>query len=98
MDPQTLKYAKSDEWVHVDAGVATIGITDFAVKALTDLVYIDLPAPGKKVSAGQPFGVLGRLAFVPEYFARNSATSRACFPTTMFWGMIAPEKPPLRIA
>src|SRR5436189_1973160 len=58
MDPQTLKYAKSDEWVHVDAGVATIGITDFAVKALTDLVYIDLPAPGKKVSAGQPFGVV----------------------------------------
>jgi glycine cleavage system H protein len=58
MDPKTLKYAKSDEWVHVDAGVATIGITDFAVKALTDLVYIDLPAAGKKVSAGQPFGVV----------------------------------------
>lgn len=58
MDPQTLKYAKSDEWVHIDGDVATIGITDFAVKALTDLVYIDLPARGKKVSAGQPFGVV----------------------------------------
>ena len=58
MDPQTLKYAKSDEWVHIDGDVATIGITDCAVKALTDLVYIDLPAPGKKLTAGQPFGVV----------------------------------------
>ena len=58
MDPQTLKYAKSDEWVHIDGDVATIGITDFAVKALTDLVYIDLPAAGKKLTAGQPFGVV----------------------------------------
>ena len=58
MNLQTLKYAKSDEWVHVDGDVATIGITDFAVKALTDLVYIDLLAPGKKLNAGQPFGVV----------------------------------------
>src|SRR5258708_12499810 len=58
MDPHTLKYAKSDEWVHVEGDLATLGITDFAVKALTDLVYIDLPAPGKRLSAGQPFGVV----------------------------------------
>jgi len=58
MDPQSLKYAKTDEWVHVDGDVATIGITDFAVKALTDLVYIDLPGAGKKLRAGEPFGVV----------------------------------------
>src|SRR5580693_6619886 len=58
MDLKTLKYAKSDEWVHLDGDVATIGITDFAVKALTDLVYIDLPVPGKKLTSGQPFGVV----------------------------------------
>lgn len=58
MDPTTLKYAKSDEWVHLDGEVATIGITDFAVKALTDLVYIDLPAVGRKLKAGEPFGVV----------------------------------------
>ena len=58
MDPQTLKYAKSDEWVHVANNVATVGITDFAVKALTDLVYIDLPKPGKMLKAGEPFGVV----------------------------------------
>lgn len=58
MDPATLKYAKTDEWVRLDGDIATIGITDFAVKALTDLVFIDLPAVGKKVKAGEPFGVV----------------------------------------
>jgi glycine cleavage system H protein len=53
MDPNTLKYAKSDEWVALVGDLATIGITDFAVKALTDLVYIDLPAVGKKLKAGE---------------------------------------------
>ena len=58
MDPKTLKYAKSDEWVSLEGDIATIGITDFAVQALTDLVYIDLPAVGRKLQAGQPFGVV----------------------------------------
>ena len=58
MDPKTLKYARTDEWVSLDGGIATIGITDFAVKALTDLVYIDLPAAGRKLKAGEPFGVV----------------------------------------
>jgi glycine cleavage system H protein len=58
MDPQTLRYAKSDEWVFLAGDVATVGISDFAVKALTDLVYIDLPKPGKQVKAGEPFGVV----------------------------------------
>lgn len=58
MDPQTLKFAKTDEWVSLAGDVATIGISDFAVTALTDLVYIDLPAKGKKVEAGKAFGVV----------------------------------------
>ena len=59
IDPKkTLKYAKSDEWLALEGDVATIGITDFAVKALTDLVYIDLPPVGKKLKAGEPFGVV----------------------------------------
>lgn len=58
MDLNNLKFAKSDEWVSIAGDVATIGITDFAVKALTDLVYIDLPAVGKKLKAGEPFGVV----------------------------------------
>jgi glycine cleavage system H protein len=57
--PETLLYAKTHEWVSVaDEGgqkIATLGISAFAIEALTDLVYIDLPAVGKSVEAGQPF-------------------------------------------
>jgi len=58
MDPKTVKYARTDEWISVEGDIATIGISDFAVNALTDLVFIDLPAKGKKVEAGKPFGVV----------------------------------------
>lgn len=57
-NPNSLKYAKSDEWVSLNGNVATVGISDFAVKALTDLVYIDLPKPGKQLKAGESFGVV----------------------------------------
>ena len=59
MNPADLLYAKTHEWVAVSeentTQVATLGITAFAVEALTDLVYIDLPAVGKTVEAEQPF-------------------------------------------
>ena len=44
MDPASLKYQKTHEWASREGDVVTIGITDFAVAQLTDLVYIDLPA------------------------------------------------------
>ncbi len=60
MKPEELKFAATHEWVHVseEAGnkIATIGISAVAVEALTDLVYMDLPAVGAKVTAGNPFG------------------------------------------
>ncbi len=59
MKPEELLYAKTHEWVSVaeEGGkkIATLGISAFAVEALTDLVYIELPAVGKQVEAGQPF-------------------------------------------
>lgn len=64
-----LKYAKSHEWVDLQADVATIGITDFAVRELTDLVYVDLPAPGKKLTVGQPFGVVESVKAVSDLYA-----------------------------
>lgn len=69
MDPATLKYAKTHEWVHVDGDTATIGITDFAVRALTDLVYIDLPAVGKSIQAGETFGVVESVKAVSDLYA-----------------------------
>lgn len=56
MDRSQLKYAKTDEWVALDGDVATVGITDLAVQALTDLVYLALPTVGKPYTAGIPFG------------------------------------------
>ena len=58
MDLSSLKFSKTHEWVKVDGHVATIGISDFAVKALTDLVYIDLPAVGRTLRASETFGVV----------------------------------------
>ncbi len=59
MKPEDLLYAKTHEWLAVteEEGnkVATLGISAFAVEALTDLVYIDLPAVGKQIEAEQPF-------------------------------------------
>ena len=59
MKPEELLYAKTHEWVSVTkeggTSIATLGISAFAVEALTDLVYIDLPAVGKLLEAGQPF-------------------------------------------
>lgn len=58
MDPKELRYAKTHEWVHVAGDIATVGITDFAVHELTDLVYIELPAPGRRLTKGSVFGVV----------------------------------------
>lgn len=54
--PTDLKYAKSDEWIRVEGEVATIGISDYAQDALSDIVYVDLPQVGASYTAGQPFG------------------------------------------
>jgi glycine cleavage system H protein len=64
-----LKYAKSHEWVDLQGDVATIGLSEFAVKELTDLVDIDLPAPGKKLTAGQMFGVIESVKAVSDLYA-----------------------------
>ena len=54
--PAELKYSKSHEWVKMDGDVAVIGISDFAQDALGDVVFINLPAEGDSVTAGDAFG------------------------------------------
>ena len=56
--PSDLKYAKSHEWVRVAGGTATIGITDHAQHELTDVVFVELPAAGRKVKAGEACAVV----------------------------------------
>jgi len=60
VSPEQLLFTKTHEWVSVQKGpsgsIATVGITAFAIEALTDLVFIELPAVGQKVQPGKPFG------------------------------------------
>ena len=56
--PTDLKYAKSHEWVRVAGDVATVGITDHAQHELTDVVFVELPAVGRKVKAGEACAVV----------------------------------------
>src|SRR6266550_2568175 len=53
-----LKYAKSHEWVRVEGDLVTIGITDHAQHELTDVVFVELPAAGRKVKSGEPSAVV----------------------------------------
>lgn len=56
--PADLKYTKSHEWVRLDGGVATVGITDHAQHELTDVVFVELPEVGKRVKAGDACAVV----------------------------------------
>ena len=54
--PDQLKFCDSHEWVHLQDGIATVGISAFAVAELTDVTFIALPKVGQQVTAGQEFG------------------------------------------
>lgn len=69
MAPGHLKYAKTHEWLALAGDVGTIGISDFAVKELTDLVYMGLPSVGKKLSAGDVFGEIESVKAVSDLYA-----------------------------
>ena len=56
--PTDLKYAKSHEWVRVSGDTATVGITDHAQHELTDVVFVELPATGRSVKAGESCAVV----------------------------------------
>src|SRR6266498_3819287 len=67
--PTDLKYAKSHEWVRVSGGVATVGITDHAQHELTDVVFVELPAVGRKVKAGEACAVVESVKTASDIYA-----------------------------
>lgn len=69
MTPEKLHYTKTHEWVHVEKDIATVGISDWAVKALTDLVFLELPPPGREVRAGEPFGEVESVKAVNDLYS-----------------------------
>lgn len=56
--PDNLRYAESHEWILVEDGIGTVGITDHAQNELTDIVYAEPPSAGKTVSAGETAAVV----------------------------------------
>jgi glycine cleavage system H protein len=67
--PDNLQYTKDHEWAKKSGGTITIGITAFAQNQLGDVVYVELPAVGTQITAGQPFGVVESTKAVSELFA-----------------------------
>jgi glycine cleavage system H protein len=67
--PSELLYLKSHEWVRVEDGIATIGITDFAQSELGDVVYVDLPTPGRVLAAGDTFGSVESVKTVSDLYS-----------------------------
>jgi glycine cleavage system H protein len=69
MYPADLKYTKDHEWIRVDGDTGTIGITNFAQQQLGDVVYVDLPAVGATLTAGETFGTIESVKAVSELYA-----------------------------
>jgi glycine cleavage system H protein len=67
--PQDLQYTKEHEWLRVTDGVALVGITEFAAEALGDIVFVQLPAVGDKVTAGEVCGEIESTKSVSELYA-----------------------------
>jgi glycine cleavage system H protein len=72
--PQDLRYSKSHEWVRVEpapggGNIATVGLTAFALEALTDLVHIELPEVGRRVKAKEPFGEIESVKAVSDLYS-----------------------------
>ncbi|MGC4005940.1 MAG: glycine cleavage system protein GcvH [Pirellulales bacterium] len=76
--PETLLYAKSHEWVAISQDgadkIATVGVSAFAVEALTDLVHMQLPAVGKAFKPGQVFGEIESVKAVSDLYSPVEGT------------------------
>lgn len=67
--PREYRYTNQHEWVRVDGDVATMGITDYAQHELGDVVFVELPKKGAKVTAGKSFGTVESVKAVSEIYA-----------------------------
>lgn len=67
--PQDLFYAKTHEWVSLDEGIATIGITDFAQSQLSDLTFVELPEVGTVFEAGDEAAVVESVKAAADVYA-----------------------------
>lgn len=64
-----LRFTKDHEWIRLDGDVATIGITDHAQNALGDVVFVELPEPGREVAAGEACAVVESVKAASDVYA-----------------------------
>ncbi len=74
LDPKSLKYTTTHEWIYLEDGpggakTATVGVSDFAIQALTDLVHVELPEVGRKLQVGKPLGEVESVKAVSDLYS-----------------------------
>jgi glycine cleavage system H protein len=69
MYPTNYRYTKEHEWIDVNGEIGTIGITDYAQHELGDVVYVEMPAVGKRLEAGKSLGTVESVKAVSEIYA-----------------------------
>ena len=67
--PSDLKYTKDHEWIRLEGANGKIGITDYAQKALGDVVYLELPQVGRALKKGEVFGTIESVKAVSELYS-----------------------------
>ncbi len=67
--PSNFKYTKDHEWIDLSGDRGKVGITDYAQKQLGDVVYVELPAVGTKLTQGQSFGTIESVKAVSELYS-----------------------------
>ena len=75
--PSTYRYTKEHEWIDLAGPVGTIGITDYAQSTLGDIVFVELPKVGDKVTGGQTFGSVESVKAVSDLYSPVSGTVTA---------------------
>ncbi|HVE13873.1 MAG TPA: glycine cleavage system protein GcvH [Elusimicrobiota bacterium] len=75
--PEACRYAQSHEWVSLDGASAVVGISDHAQKEITDVVFVDLPKPGRKVTKGEAVAVVESVKAAFDIYAPVSGEIEA---------------------
>jgi len=74
VNPDDRRYTEEHEWARAEDNRVTVGVTGYAQDALGDVVYVDLPATGTRVEAGQPFGEVESTKSVSDLYAPVTGT------------------------
>ncbi len=75
--PENYRYAKSHEWMLLEGGAATVGITDYAQESLGDIVFVELPKVGQEFEAGATFGSVESVKAVSDLYTPIGGTVTA---------------------